>query len=133
MNTTTKILAFFVAAALLIVACNGAPADDTDPSISELRVNGVASSAGEGEHQLGTIAQFTMNLSDNRGLEEFQAQVEGTLDYIKQLEGTTTAIEYDFTIDADTYSVSDTIQINFIVEDEGGNQSLLPYFIWIVE
>lgn len=133
MNTTTKILAFFVAAALLIVACNGAPADDTEPGISDLRVNGVASPAGEGEHQLGTIAQFTMNLNDNRDLAEFQAQVEGTLDYTEQLEGTTASIVYDFVIDADTYNVNDTVQINFIAEDEGGNQSFLPYFMWIVE
>jgi len=101
MNTTTKIFAFLVGTALLIAACNGAPRDDTDPGISDFRVDGLASLTGEGEHQLGTIAQFTMNVSDNQGLSEFQAEVEGTLDYTEQLEGSTASIIYDFAIDAD--------------------------------
>ncbi len=134
MNTTTKIIAFLCGVALfLMAACNGAPSDDTDPGIFDLRVNGVAAPAGEGEHQLGTIAQFTMNLSDNRDLAEFQALVEGTLDYTEQLEGSTASIVYDYTINADTHNVGDTLQIDFIAEDVGGNQLILPYFMWIVE
>lgn len=134
MNTTTKILTLIVAvAALLIIACNGAPADDVSPGITDLRVDGVAPLTGAGEHQLGTIAQFTMNVNDNRDLDEFQAQVQGTLDYTEQLEGSTASIVYDFTVNADIYSVDDTLQILFIANDEGGNQFILPYSMLIVE
>ena len=133
MNTTIKIFAFIVATALLLTAgCRNA-SDDTQPGIFDLRVNGIDNPIGEGEHQLGTIAIFEMNLSDNRELEEFQVDVGGVLDYTENLEGSTASIVYSFTVSADSYNVGDVVQIVFIVEDGFGNTTLQPYFMTIVE
>jgi len=134
MNTTTKIFAFLLAAALLLVgACRNA-SDDTNPSIYDLRVNGVSVPlGGSGEHQLSTIAEFEMNLSDNRGLAEFQMNVGGTLHYTQPLEGTTQFVTTDFAIESSNYSIGDTIQVIFTAEDEYGNIDVQPYFMDIVE
>lgn len=133
MNTATKIFAFFLAITLLVGACRNA-SDDTDPGISDFRVDNTTSLTGEGDHELGTIATFTMNLNDNRGLEEFQVDVNGELDYTENIEGSTTfAASYPFTIDADNYNVGERIQLTFIAADEYGNTFAIPYFANIVE
>ena len=133
MNTAIKTLAFFIVTALLLIgACRNA-SDDTEPGIFDLRVNGVIDQIGQGDHQLGTIARFEMNLSDNRELAEFQVDVEGMLDYIEKIEGSTAGVTYDFTVDAATYNVADTVRIVFIAEDGFGNIALKPYSMRIVE
>lgn len=134
MNTTTKIVTFFIGLALfLMLGCNGAPSDDANPSISNLRVDGADASSGMGEHELNTEPIFTMNLSDNRELGEFQAQVGGVINYMEQLEGTGVSMDYKFTIDADIYEVGDMIPITFILEDQAGNINFLLYSITVTE
>jgi len=132
MNTAMKIFAFLLAITLSVAACQN-HADDTDPGIFDLKVDNAISLSGEGEHQLGTVATFSMNLSDNRGLDEFQVDVNGSLDYTENLEGTTAGVSYPFTVDADSYDVGDRIEIVFIVEDGFGNTFARPYYMTIVE
>ncbi len=133
MNTAIKTLILFIAAALLFtVGCRNA-SDDSEPGIFDLRVDGVVVQMNGGNHQLGTIARFEMNLSDNRDLAGFEVNVGGALDYTENLEGSTANIIYDFTVDADTYDVGDMIQIIFIVEDSYGNIGREGYFMTVVE
>ncbi len=133
MNTAIKTLTLFITAALLFTAACQNASDDTDPNIFDLRVDGVAVQMNGGNHQLGTIARFEMNLNDNRDLAEFEVNVGGALDYTENLEGSTASIIYDFTIDADTYNIGDVIQIIFIVEDSYGNIGREGYFATVVE
>lgn len=133
MNTAIKTLTFFIAVALLFTAACRNASDDTDPGIFDLRVDGIIDQTGQGEHQLGTIAKFEMDLSDNKGLAEFQVDVQGMLDYTENLDGTTAGVTYDFTVDANAYDIGDMVQIVFIAEDDFGNITLKPYFMTIVE
>jgi|GEM_PF-995013 len=134
MNTAIKTLTFFIAVTLLFtISCCRNASDDTDPGIFDLQVDGVVVQMGGGNHQLGTIARFEMNLSDNRELSEFEVNVGGMLDYTENLEGSTANIIYDFTIDTDTYNIGDVIQIVFIVEDGYGNIGREGYFMTIIE
>jgi len=132
MNTTTKILTFLLGAALLLtVACRNA-SDDTTPRIFDVLLNGTAAPNG-GDHELGTVLPFQMSMEDNKGLAEFQVQINGMLNLSEQIEGTSHSASYSFTVDADDYMVGDSIQLLFIAEDEYGNIDFRPYSMLVIE
>lgn len=106
--------------------------DSIDPVISNFTVNGAAANAGRYNHELGSSIEFKMNVSDAKGLDEFQVVTPDKL-HTENLEGTSDAVEYTFTVDVDTYIEGDSIQLEFKAFDVSGNVGLLPYRIFVVQ
>ncbi len=130
-NIIKTFLFVFTLTSFATMGCRNA-ADSTDPVISNFTVNGAAANAGRYDHELGSAIQFKMNISDAKGLDEFQVTSNELL-HTEDLEGTADAVEYTFTVNADTYAEGDSIQLEFKAFDVSGNTGLLPYRIFVVQ
>jgi len=129
MKNIFKTLLVFSLALFTTIGCQNA-SDAVKPQITDFRVNDITSSPGRYDHDLGSNLKFTMNVSDNKGLDEMQITANGDLKAtIEDIEGTADAIQYDFTVDSDIYNREDTIQIEFKLIDVSGNLTPLPYII----
>jgi len=130
-NIIKTLLLVFALTSFVTMGCQNA-ADSTDPVISNFTVNGAAANAGRYDHELGSDIKFNMNISDAKGLDEFQVVSDQGI-YTEDLEGTADAVEYTFTVNADTYTEGDSIQLEFKAFDVSGNTGLLPYRIFVVQ
>lgn len=123
------LLVFTLASVTTTMGCQK---DFTNPRFNDFTVNGAIADLNRYDHELGNVIQFKMNISDAEGLDEFQV-VSGEILYTEDLEGTTDAVEYTFTVDADTYAEGDSIQLEFKAFDISNNAGIWVYQILVVQ
>ncbi len=123
------LLVFTLASVATTMGCQK---DLISPRFSDFTVNGIVVNENRYDHELGSTIQFKMSISDAEGLDEFQV-VSDKLLYTEDLEGIAGAVEYTYTVDADTYTEGDTIQLDFKAFDTSNNTGLFVYQILVVQ